>query len=164
MSAKNKLKAFTVIEMIVVMALIGLVINFAFFTLSYIQKTTSIYKQQSKFISDLIELKKRLLFEENYAKTIEEVGDNTYVIKRDSVIRQLKLKDAYILFESTDQIDTLKLEIENIRKQNQLIVGKTKQVLLLTDLKFNIIYKKIKYPIHFQKQYDASVRLNMKGI
>lgn len=151
---KIRIKAFTVLELLISMTLTGILIGFAFSGFNKMQILFNDYEQQNKFISDLNQLNFALNKLSQNSCIIEKLTDKTIKFKTDSTNVHLKLIDSYVLLEFAQHTDTFFLESRNLNiyTLNYLEYFPNE---IVTGVEIDIFYKKQKYMVSFKKQYDS---------
>jgi prepilin-type N-terminal cleavage/methylation domain-containing protein len=158
----NKVKGFTIIEVLVTLALTSIAITLGFATLNYVQKLFYDYKKQNKFIQQYTDLKWHLDVEKNRAERVIEISENNFEISRDSLNSNLILQGDKILLKRNDRCDTFFVKAENIKKEYLQLNNPKWSNKLVTSLKFESYYSKQKFIFYFYKDYDASAKLEME--
>lgn len=156
MLIKHKLKAFTIMELLVSMTLTGILVVFAFMGYNQIQKLFVDYTVQSKFISDYNQLQKALFIMADRATHIENSGDKTVLFKTDSSTIALDMKDDKVmLLTFSSHSDTFNLEHKNIHL-DYLNISNGMPSALLKTFECEVFFKSQKFRVSFRKEYDAA--------
>ena len=158
----HKLKGFTLAEVMVTMALTAIVITFAYGTLSYVQKLFYSYKDQNRFVQEFTNFKQRMDHESIYSEFVTENGENTFSIKRDSTVTNLKFLPEVILMQRGNKCDTFHLAAKNIKSEYEKMSNSSER--LLKELSFKVEFSKQAFNFQFTKEYDASVLLKIEKL
>ena len=150
----NKLKAFTVFELLISMTLTSILALFAFSGFSLMQQLFSDYTKQCTFISELNQLHSALYYMSNKATTIIKQNENSIVFKTDSANTELVLTAKTMLLKFPSHTDTFSFE----PKQTTINLLKTNNEQLtniVNQFDSDVFYKTQKFHVSFHKQYDA---------
>jgi len=153
-----KLKAFTIMELLVSMTLTGVLVVFAFTGYNQIQKLFINYTVQSKFISDYNQLNKALFIISDRAKSIESSGENaiSFISDSESVILNLNEKNIVLKFKS--HADTFEIE----HKENRfdyLKLNDGTPAALIKAFECDVFFQSQKLRVSFRKEYDSETIL-----
>ena len=155
------MKGFTIVEVMVTMALTSIIITFAYSTLGYIQKLFYTYKDQNRFINEYTDFKKRMDHEALYSESVIEGSENKFNIKRDTSLAELEFLEKVVLFKKGEHCDTFHFELKQINKEYELMKNPALVNKLIKAMSFEIDYSKQKFNFIFNKNYDASVKLRL---
>jgi Prokaryotic N-terminal methylation motif len=159
MLINKKLKAFTIMELLVSMTLTGILVVFAFMGYNQIQKLFINYTVQSKFISDYNQLNKALFLLSDKSNAIEQTGDQIH-FKTDSNKVVLDLaNEAHILLKFNSHTDTFFLPTKNIQ-YNHLKLNNGTPLNLVTGFDCDVLFQSQKFHVSFHKAYDATNTLD----
>ena len=158
---RNKLKGFTIAELLVVLILTSISITLSYSTLTYVQKLFSEYKRSNKFLSEFAELKKRLCYESLKAEQITEEKENSFRIKRDTSDVFLEFNKQVILLKHNSQCDTFHIDVKNILKKYELMQNPLWTNRLLSELQFETQYGKQKFNFSFNKEHSSALKLKL---
>lgn len=154
MPIKHPIKAFTVFELLLSMALSAILVAFAFMGFNQMQKLLHEYNAQSTFISDMNQLHSALFNLSHQASAIEKQDENTLLFRSDSAGSQLLLHKDKILLKFASHTDTFHLEPKEaaftLLQVNEQVPSK-----LLKQFDCTIFFKNQKFHVSFQKQYDT---------
>lgn len=157
----QRLKGFTLAEVLITLVLTSLAITMSYTTLTYVQKLFMNYKTQNKFINQYTELKNRLDLEAVKATLITEERDNVFKIERDSITSFMEIKDKVILFKRNEACDTFHIEAADIKKEYEPMTNPTWANKLLRRLQFETSFTKQKFNLSFYKEYDGAIKLKL---
>lgn len=154
MRIKHSLKAFTVFELLLSMALSAILVAFAFMGFNQMQKLLREYNTQSTFISDMNQLHAALFNLSNKATAIEKQDENTLLFKSDSTINQLVVNEKNILIKFASHTDTFHFEPKD---KTFIPLGINEQIpsKLIRQFDCDVFFRNQKFHVSFQKQYDA---------
>jgi prepilin-type N-terminal cleavage/methylation domain-containing protein len=155
----HRLKAFTIVEMLITLALMSVVITMSYTTLTYMQKLFSSYKMQNKFINQYTDLKKRMDYESVKAAMVTEESEHNFLIHRDSIITLLQINDKAILLKRGEQCDTFNIIAKNIKVEYEPINNPAWNNKLIRSLQFETEFIKQKFNFTFTKNYEAALKL-----
>lgn len=154
MPTKYRIKAFTVFELLLSMALSAILVAFAFMGFSQMQKLLHEYNNQSTFISDMNQLHSALFNLSHRANAIEKQDENTVLFRTDSASNQLLINKDNILLKFPSHTDTFHFEPKEVTftllQVNEQVPSK-----LIRQFDCTIFFKNQKFHVSFQKQYDA---------
>lgn len=158
MPINRKLKAFTMMELLVSMTLTGILVAFAFMGYNQIQKLFVSYTVQSKFITDYNQLNKALMILSERAKTIEAQGDKVIAFKTDSNAVLLDMSTKNILLKFSSHTDTFAMEARDM-KSLPVVISDQMPLPLIRSFECGVMFQTQKFRVSFRKQYDASTLL-----
>lgn len=159
---RNKLKGFTIAELLVVLILTSISITLSYSTLSFVQKLFSEYKTSNKFLNEFTDLKKRLDFESLKAEQVTEVSENTFRLKRDSSEAKLEFKADVILLTRNHHCDTFHMATKQILKKYEFMQNPLWTNKLVRELTFETDYSKQTFIFCFTKEHSASLKLKLE--
>ncbi|MBA4241944.1 MAG: hypothetical protein C0448_14555 [Sphingobacteriaceae bacterium] len=155
MLIKQKIKAFTMIELLITMTLTAILVVFAFMGYNQIQKLFINYTVQNNFITDYNQLNKALFILSNKSKTIEKTSEHLLKFKNDSNTVELELTQNNILLKFKSHTDTFDL-IPQTPKFDFVKTTSDTALYLITNFQCTTSFQNQKLSISFQKEYDAS--------
>ncbi|MBL7932146.1 MAG: prepilin-type N-terminal cleavage/methylation domain-containing protein [Bacteroidia bacterium] len=158
-NAHKRLKGFTIVEVLVVLALTSLSVSLSYGALNATQELFSRYKAQNRFLNEFTELKRRCDYEALKAISIIEIGTNIFEIKRDSLPIKISVLDKRVLLFKGGICDTFHLEAKNLKIGYEEMANPLWQNKLVNELSFDVEFSKQKYIFSFTKSHDASVKL-----
>lgn len=155
MLINQKIKAFTIMELLVSMTLTGILVVFSFMGYNQIQKLFVNYTVQNKFITDYNQLNKALYILTNKADKIEKTNEDCISFNLDSVTTILQITDKNILLKFKSHTDTFYLVA---KKQNyQFLKFNTEtNSNLIEKFDCQVFFQNQKFTVSFHKQYDAA--------
>lgn len=159
MRINHKLKAFTIIELLVSMTLTGILVAFAFMGYNQVQKLFVSYTVQSKFITDYNQLNKALMILSERAKTVEAQGEKIIAFKEDSNTVWLDMGSKNMLLKFASHTDTFAMEAQDIRFLPVTTSDQT-ALPLLRSFDCAVMFQSQKFRVSFRKQYDAATLLS----
>lgn len=158
MPINKKIKAFTIMELLVSMTLTGILVVFAFMGYNQIQKLFINYSTQSEFISEYNQLNKALFTISDRAQTIEKNNDNSIIFKSDSSFIILDINDSNVLLKFPNHTDTFQLPVKE-KHFTFLPSNNSTSLPLLESFECNILFQSQQFRVSFNKQYDAETVL-----
>lgn len=159
MPINQKLKAFTIMELLVSMTLTGILVAFAFMGYNQVQKLFVNYTVQSKFITDYNQLNKALVILSERAKTVEAQGEKVIAFKTDSNAVLLDMSSKNMLLKFSSHTDTFMMEAKDIKLLPVTMSGQT-ALPLLRSFDCGVMFQSQKFRVSFRKQYDAATLLS----
>lgn len=155
MHINQKIKAFTIMELLVSMTLTGILVVFSFMGYNQIQKLFVNYTVQNKFITDYNQLNKALYILSNKADKIEKTNDDCVSFNSDSVTAILKITDKNMFLKFKSHTDTFNLVA---KKQDYQFLKFNTQTNsnLIEKFECQVFFQNQKFNVSFHKQYDAS--------
>jgi hypothetical protein len=154
MLINKKIKAFTIMELLISMTLTGILIVFSFMGYNQIQKLFINYAIQNKFITDYNQLNKALYLISDKAIEIEKMTDHLISFKSDSATVFLEIKDKTLLLKFKAHTDTFDLE----SKKNTFSFLKLNNETpsnLIENFDCEVFFHNQKFKVSFHKEYDA---------
>jgi len=158
MPINRKLKAFTMMELLVSMTLTGILVAFAFMGYNQVQKLFVNYTVQSRFINDYNQLNKALLILSERAKTVEARGEKVIAFQTDSSTVLLDMSSKNMLLKFASHTDTFALEAKDLTSL-PVMASDQRPLPLLRDFDCTVMFQSQKFRVSFRKQYDASTLL-----
>ncbi len=159
MLIKQKIKGFTMIELLVTMTLTAILVVFAFLGYNQIQKLFINYTVQSKFISDYNQLNKALFLISNQSKTIEKSGEHIISFMSDSNTVMLDINEKALLLKFKSHTDTFDLQAKE-PQFDYLKSGNGNPSPLIKNFECDVLFQSQKFRVSFHKEYDAASTLN----
>lgn len=159
MLSNKKIKAFTIMELLVSMTLTGILVVFSFMGYNQIQKLFINYTVQNKFITDYNQLNKALFILSNNAHTIQKYEDESIVFKSDSNVVSLQLNDKNLLLKFKNHTDTFDL-VASKKVYNFVELNAEINSNLIEYFECQVYFQNQKFTVSFHKQYDAFSILN----
>lgn len=123
------------------------------------QKLFVSYTKQSEFITEYNQLNRALNILSNQAKTIEKIEDKSMVFKADTTMVTLEITDKSCLLKFNSHTDTFNLELKELMFDHVQI--NNSPTIVVKSLKSNAVFQNQKFPVSFQKQYDAESILKL---
>lgn len=155
MLINQKIKAFTIMELLVSMTLTGILVVFSFMGYNQIQKLFVNYTVQNKFITDYNQLNKALYILSNKAGKIEKTNDDCISFNSDSVTTILQITDNNILLKFKSHTDTFNLVAK--KQDYQFLKFNTEtNSNLIEKFECQLFFQNQKFNVSFHKQYDAA--------
>jgi prepilin-type N-terminal cleavage/methylation domain-containing protein len=155
----QKLKAFTMIELLITMTLSAILVVFAYMGYNQMQQLFVNYTVQSKFISDYNQLNKALFLISNNSKTIEKNGEHSLIFKTDSNAIELELAPKNILLKFKSHTDTFDIESKKM-ELSYLPLGNNSSSVIINHFDAEVFFRSQKFHVSFHKDYDAATILN----
>lgn len=155
----KKIKAFTIAELMVTLALTGIMTSFAYLGFNYTQKLLHQFNEQNYFIVQLTELNKRLILLSSLAKEVTIENEKTFLLKSDTINCKIDFNPNYILLNKSGAIDTFHLETTDLKNEFELMNNPLWERKLVKHFQFDVLFKKEKFHLAFDKTYDAYSKL-----
>ena len=152
---KNKVSAFTLVEVIMVMILSLLVLGIIMLGFRHFQQYRSIQEKESQRIEDVLLIQSALNSWFYKAHEIQFV-DEVLVFKDSIVFGTCGFEEEMLIMKSNNSIDQFKITPRNLR------VSKAGDLPFVTELYFEISSKGAQSPYLFRKEYGKSVLFNSK--
>lgn len=154
----KKVNGFTMLELLVSMALVAVLAAFSFVGYNQIQKMYINYTKQVTFINEVNQLNKALFFISNKANAIYQTN-NQLVFKTDSNVVMLSYTDKTILLNFKSHTDTFLLS--NRKPLIKLVKsGLNDSLQLVESFKTEVFYESQNFNVSFDKDYGSTVLLN----
>lgn len=154
METNKKIRAFTVLELLVTMTLTGILVAFAFTGYNQMQKLFLNYSVQSEFISEYNQLNKALFVVADRSEIVEEVSDKIIKFKIDSSYVDFEMTDKAILLKFKYHTDTFHLPVKE-KKVEFLNSENAHYTKVVKSFSADVFFQSQKFRVSFQKQYDA---------
>lgn len=155
----KKIKAFTMIELLITMTLTAILVVFAYMGYNQIQSLFINYTKQSQFISDYNQLNKALSLMAKQSQTIEKNSDHSFLFKTDSNSIELETTQTNILLKFKSHTDTFQLEPKKTDIVFLQLVDQTNSNII-NHFDCEVQYQSQKFHVSFHKDYDAKSILN----
>lgn len=156
----KKIKAFTLAEMLVTLALTSVLVTFSYLGLNSMQKLLVDYKNQHQFITQMNELNKRINLLFINANTITKLSDEKIIFNADSTESKVIFSDRYILTIKNNVSDTFHFDPKKLKITNEEM-SEPVYIALIKNLEFDIYFQKQKFHLTFSKNYDAFSKLEL---
>ncbi len=153
MLLNKKIKAFTLAELLVTLALTAILVTLSYAGLNYIQKLLKQYNEQSYFVTQMSELNRRLSLQADQAGFIKSRSGNELTFGTDSFVSTLLFYPGHILLKKNGVTDSFLLENSALRLSYEKLNSYESQ--LVNKLEFDVIFNKQKFHCAFSKTYDA---------
>lgn len=155
----KRLKAFTLLELLVAMAITGLVISIAGLVYNMLDKQFHSYRGMNEEISSVLAFNNRLVSDFTDASAIEKNEEGILVKRNNKAQVQYTFKEKNVLRIEPDRTDTFHLMPENVEFYFQ---HEVKEEGLIDELRFEAVILEEREAFHFTKQYGISAELNME--
>ena len=149
----RKLKAFTLAELLVTLALTAILISLAYSGLNYIQRLLKQYNEQSFFITQITELEKRIGQQTRLAREIRSEREHELVFRSDSGTVILFFDPKYILLKRKNQTDSFLIENSGLQLAFEEL--NNDRVQLINTVTFDLDFREQKFHCIFRKSYDG---------
>lgn len=156
----KKIKAFTLAEVLVTLALTSVLVTFSYLGLNSMQKLLVDYKNQHQFITQMNELSKRLNLLFTNANTVTKLSAEKIIFKTDSSESKVVFSDKYILTIKNNVSDTFQFEPKKLEITNEEMPEPV-EMSLIKNLEFDIYFQNQKFHLTFSKNYDAFSKLEL---
>lgn len=150
--ATKKIKAFTLAELLVTLALTAILVALSYGGLNYIQRLLKNYNEQSFFVTQITELDKRLQYQTNLAREIRQETENELLFLSDSGEVRLSLKPDCILLKHQQQTDSFVIDHSDWKLSYETLASGAQ---LVNQLELDLDFRKQKFHCTFRKKYDA---------
>lgn len=149
----KKIKAFTMAELLVTLALTAILITLSYSGLNYIQKLLQYYNTQSFFITQLTELDKRINYQSVLARQIYSEKENDITFVADSTRVDILFDPTCIVIKKENQADSFLLDNSGLKLTYEHLDNPT--VSLISSFEFDVDFRKQKFHCIFRKNYDG---------
>lgn len=155
MAINNKLKAFTMLELLISMALTSILVAFSYMGYNQMQKLFLMYAKQNEFITEYNQLNSILQLQAEKADEIEKIDEQHILFKKDSTTMHLEILPKSMVISYKQRIDTFHFEVKKTSFELQQANER-----LITGLSSDVFFENQKFRVSFSKQYDAESILN----
>lgn len=149
MNKKSSIKAFSIVEALVSMAIVAIILGIVFFIFSIVTERMLDYKNQNQLVNDL----NRLTYSLNkdiFDNEKMNVMDNEIVFNGYSgEVIKYHFTDDYILRNKETFIDTFKIKLNRTRIDS---VKNSSQKKVFLKLNLNVVANEREMDLHFYKQ------------
>ncbi|MFO0357000.1 MAG: type II secretion system protein J [Sphingobacteriaceae bacterium] len=155
--ALNKLKGFTLIEVLITMCISTVIIMLSYSTFTFINKQFHNYKDQNNFLYKYVDLKHKVTDLFQSAISISSNSESEIKFITDTLVTSLEFNSNYILMRKKALCDTFYF------KESKVNIGflkEDKMNHLVEELTIETTYSSQQFKLNFQKEYDASSLLN----
>lgn len=153
------MKGFTLAEMMVTLALTGLLAMFAYKGLGYVQTMFQDYNKESSFISTVNALQERI--EVLTAKQAILIQNNDrFVHLSDTLNEYLKVADDYVLIGHLNKADTFKLKCTGLKVVHSNSVSEFNVWRPVEKVEWTVTFKHQLFIFSLLKEYDGKTLLN----
>lgn len=149
----KKIKAFTLAELLVTLALTTILITLAYSGLNYIQRLLKQSNEQSFFITQITELEKRINYQTILSREIKSDKDNELTFLTDSGTVNLVLSPKFILLKKENQTDSFLIESSGLQLEYESLNSNSGR--LINGIAFDLDFRKQKFHCTFKKNYDG---------
>lgn len=157
----TKLKAFTLAEMLVTLALTSILLSFCYLSFGYIQQLLQQFSKQSFFITQLNELNKRTnLLMQGPGIVIKEA--DRLIFRTDSLDHSIAFTEEAILLKRFGQTDTFFMAPQQPACTFETLGNPLWQNRLVNGLELDVYFQKQKFHLTFHKNYDALTKLQLE--
>ena|ERR1700741_90422 len=151
---KNKIKGFTILELLVTMTLTGILVAFSFMGYNQIQKLFINYSNQSEFISEYNQLNHALFTLSEKSDIIEKINDDMVTFRSDSNNVSLELTKKNVLLKFKNHTDSFHIEIDK-HQFNLLPLNSAIPSNLVNFFVGEASFQSQKFRVSFHKEYDT---------
>jgi prepilin-type N-terminal cleavage/methylation domain-containing protein len=155
----KKIKAFTISELMITLALTGIMTSFAYMGFNYTQKLLHQFHDQNSFIVQLTELNKRLSLLSGPAKEIKSESEKCFVFRSDSMQCKIDFRPDIILLNRSGNTDTFHLTVTDLKSEFEKMQNPAWEGKLINHIEFYVLFQKEKFRVSFNKKYDAYSKL-----
>jgi len=150
----DKLKGFTLAEMLVTLALTGLLAMFAYKGMGYVQRMFFEYTNESTFISTVNNLNDRIQKIAGRDAILVE-NNQRFSHLNDSLNEFLQIQEDYILIGHSGKVDTFKVKCNNVKISYSNLISEFNSIRPVQKLEWNVVYRSQTFAIALIKNYDA---------
>jgi len=150
----KKLKAFTMIELLVSMALVAMLAAFSFTGYNQIHKLYKNYTIQSKFVNDINQLNKALFFISNQCSSVYAIDDKL-IFKNDSLETTLTCNNLMMILSFKTHSDSFFVTSKN-RQVKYVKISAFDSLNLVQSFKADVSFQNQIFHVSFQKDYDCN--------
>ncbi|HEY2582443.1 MAG TPA: hypothetical protein VGI43_11590 [Mucilaginibacter sp.] len=154
---RNRVKAFTILEVTITMLIAGLLIGITYMSYSIIVKSYHSFTLKNDEMTILVSLDHLLKRDFERAEIIVKDQDGIVLTSNDKVIKY-KFKADYII-RSGAKIDTFKVQTQNVSTTFENVeiseVQETGEQNRIDELGFTILFQDQKIPYHYHKLYSS---------
>jgi Tfp pilus assembly protein PilE len=156
---KQRLPAFTIMEVVITMLLAAIVMGITYRAYEIISKSYLSYQQKNDEIAELVQLDKLIRRDFERAGEIRKTPDGLALTSAQQSI-QYEFEPDYIIRRSTI-IDTFQVQVSdvNMRFEKQLVTDDAftgGEKGLMDELRFTLFVKEQKIPYHYFKIYSSA--------
>ncbi|MDP1803212.1 MAG: type II secretion system protein [Bacteroidota bacterium] len=155
----KKIKAFTLAEILVTLALTSIVATFSFMGYTLIQKLLKQYNDQNFFITQINALNNRIHLMVSQHGTILKESENKFVFSSDTTLSFITFNNNSVLLNRFNKTDTFKLKPEKLNAQFEPIKNPDWQNKMVNAFEFDIYFQEQRFHLAFNKNYDAYSKL-----
>lgn len=149
-SSVGKLKAFTMIELLISMALTSILVAFSYMGYNQMQQLFLLYAKQHEFITEYNQLNSILQLQAEKADVIDKIDEQHILFKKDSTTLRLEILPKAMVISYKQRIDTFHFEVKKTSFELQQA-----NEHLITSLSSDVFFENQKFRVSFSKQYDA---------
>lgn len=153
----ERLKAFTLLELLVAMAVTGLVISIAGLAYNMLDKQFHAYRKTSEEVALVFQLNNRIITDFANASLIERTGEGLVMQRANKEPVQYLFTGKNVLRIEAGHRDTFHISIEEVTslfKQEEQVLG------TIDELYLDAIVLKDRERLHFTKLYSIDAELN----
>lgn len=155
----KKIKAFTLAEILVTLALTSIVATFSFMGYTLIQKLLKQYNEQNFFITQINALNNRIHLLVSQPGDILKESENKFIFSSDTTISFITFNNTTVLLNRFNKTDTFKLKPEKLNVQFEPIKNPVWQNKMVNAFEFDIYFQEQRFHLAFHKSYDAYSKL-----
>jgi len=152
----NKLKAYTLFDVIIAMVIMGMISAITYVILSSLFVQYNSFDDTNKKLSSLILFKNTLKKELFLSKKITSVNDGIMIKINDSITIEYKFKSNFIERNFEQQKDTFWLKVDDFKKE----YNSDNDVGMIKQINFNLTIFEEKFYLEFSKDYGAYIDIN----
>lgn len=152
----QQLKAFTLLELLVAMAITGIVVSIAGLAFSLLDKQVSGYRSESALVNSVFALHGRMQRDIMDAASVNKDEQDIIIERRNRTVIKYTFGDKYVLFAANERTDTFFVAAENIKA----FFMQEEAEGLIDELYFEAKVNDQKETFHYTKQYTAGELMN----
>lgn len=154
---KNRVKAFTVLEMTIAMLLASIVIGMTYAIYSIVANSYNSFNVKNDKMAEILRVDE-LLKKDFLSADIILKNESGFLVKRAEQLTNYEIQPDFII-RSSIAIDTFKVKTDSLNMSFQTIplieVGEKDEQNRINDIKFFILHENQKIPYNYHKQYSA---------
>lgn len=156
----KKLKAFTVLELIVSMAISTMLIGTCFLAYQIIINQFTNYKITSQRTQDIVLCNYLLTRDINMAGSISQPEQGVFRLENGKTIITYTFELGYILRAKENSIDTFHLKTVDLETKEVTLLNSGGMQNLVTDMQFSLADEQEIFNLHFRKEYSPHILIN----
>ncbi len=156
----KKLKAFTILELIVAMTISSLLIGTCFFAYQIIIAQFSNYKANTQRIQEVALCNYVLTKDIDHANTIVQPEQGVLLLNNNSEKLTYIFERDYILRTNRAGTDTFRLAVEEMETKKIKLINELGIQEMVTNIEIRLSPKQVNENFHFRKEYSPHILIN----